>query len=85
MLSVVLVPVVKDKTGKISSLENYRQIALASVLAKVLEQIILDRLQQYMISTDNQFGFKNEHSTDFCIYALNEMVSMYRRKNTTMF
>ena len=45
MLSVVLVPVVKDKTGKISSLENYRQIALASVLAKVLEQIILDRLQ----------------------------------------
>ena len=57
MLSVVLVPVVKDKTGKISSLENYRPNALASVLSKVLKQIILDRLQQYIISTDNQFGF----------------------------
>ncbi len=85
MLAVVLVPVVKDKTGKISSLENYRPIALASVLSKVLEQILLDRLQQYIVTTDNQFGFKSKHSTDFCIYALKEMVSLYRSKNSTMF
>lgn len=35
MLSVLLVPVVKDKTGKISSIDNYRPIALASVISKV--------------------------------------------------
>lgn len=32
MLTVLLVPVVKDKTGKISRIENYRLIALSSML-----------------------------------------------------
>ena len=32
MLSVMLVPVIKDKAGKISSKDNYRPIALASVV-----------------------------------------------------
>ena len=38
MLSVVLVPVIKDKAGKIGSIDNYRPIALASILSKVLER-----------------------------------------------
>ena len=40
MLSVALVPVVKDKAGKLGSLDNYRPIVLASVLSKVLERIL---------------------------------------------
>ncbi len=42
MLSVTLLPVIKDKAGKVGSLDNYRPIALASVVSKVLERIILD-------------------------------------------
>ena len=37
MLSVVLVPVIKDKAGKISSKDIYRPIALASVIANLLK------------------------------------------------
>ena len=44
MLSVVLVPVIKDKAGKISSKDNYRPIALASVFSKTIEVIILGRI-----------------------------------------
>jgi len=58
MLAVILVPVIKDKAGKVGSMENYRPIALASVLSKVLERILLDRLSEYIDTTDNQFGFK---------------------------
>ncbi len=61
VLSVLLVPVVKDKTGKMSSIDNYRPIALASVLSKVFERILLDRLHEYIVTTDNQFGFKSKH------------------------
>ena len=32
MISVILVPVIKDKTGKIDSKDNYRPIELASVV-----------------------------------------------------
>ena len=85
MLSVLLVPVVKEKTGKISSIDNYRPIALASVLSKVLERVLLERMQEYIVSTDEQFGFKSKHSTDMCVYALKEAVSKYSKHNSTMF
>lgn len=38
MLTVILVPVIKDRVGKIGSLDNYRPITLASILSKVLEK-----------------------------------------------
>ena len=84
MLSVLLVPVIKDKTGKISSLDNYRPIALASIVSKVLEMILLDKIYEYIHSTDNQFGFKLKHGTDLCIYALKEMVDKYRGQNSSV-
>ena len=70
MLSVVLVPVIKDKAGKISSKDNYRPIALASVISKLVEVIMLDRIEMYMNINPNQFGFKRKHGTDQCIYVL---------------
>ncbi len=35
MLSIILLPAFKDKAGKVGSLDNYRPIALASVVSKV--------------------------------------------------
>ena len=58
MLSVILVPVIKDKAGKVGSIDNYRPIALASVLSKELERILLDYLSYFILTTDYQFGFK---------------------------
>ena len=78
MLSVVLVPVIKDKAGKISSKDNYHPIALASVFSKLLEIIILDRIEMYMDTNPNQFGFKKKHGTDQCIYVLKEVIDLYR-------
>ena len=84
MLAVTLVPVIKDKTGKVGSIDNYRPIALASVISKVLEKIILERLTPYFNTAHNQFGFKPKHSTDLCIYALKDVIDMYRRGNSSV-
>ena len=35
MISVILVPIIKDKTGKINSKDNYRVIALVSIMSKI--------------------------------------------------
>ena len=85
MLSVMLVPVIKDKAGKISSKDNYRPIALASVISKLVEVIMLDRIEMYMITNPNQFGFKRKHGTDQCIYVLKEIIDLYRKLNGTVF
>lgn len=85
MMSVLLVPVIKDKTGNISSIDNYRPIALASIISKLVEVIILDMLSDYVETTDNQFGFKTKLGTDLCIYALKEIINNYKRHNSTVF
>ena len=85
MISVILVPVIKDKSGKITSKDNYRPIALASVVSKVVERILLDRMSAYIVTSSNQFGFKKNHGTDQCIYVLKEVVDTYNKLNSTIF
>ena len=68
MLAVALVPIIKDKTGRIDRIDNYRPIALASVVSKVVERILLDRISHFLETCPNQFGFKRNFGTDTCIY-----------------
>ena len=56
--------------GKLQTNGNYRPIALASVISKVLEMALLVKLEKYLYSSDYQFGFKPIHSTDLRIYSL---------------
>lgn len=84
MISVLLVPVIKDKSGKVGCSDNYRPTALASVLSKVSESILFDRIVEIISSTDNQFGFKAKHGTDMAIYALKEIVNTDRDKNSSV-
>ena len=77
LLTVILVPVIKNKAGNINSKDNYRPIALASIISKVIENIILVRIQDQLESNPNQFGFKRRHGTDQCIYALKEVINLY--------
>ena len=85
MLSVVLVPVIMDKAGKISSKDNYRPIGLASVISKLVEVIMLDRIEMYINTNPNQFGFKRKNGTDQCVYVLKEIIDLYRRLNGSVF
>ena len=82
MLSVVIVPIIKDKSGKISAKENYRPIALASIMSKILELIILDCIEICLLTNSNQFGFKRNHGTDQCIFAFKEIIDMYTARNS---
>ena len=77
LLTVILVPIIKNKAGNISSKDNYRPIALASIISKVIEKIILSRIQHQLETNSNQFGFKRNHGTDQCIYALKEVLNLY--------
>ena len=85
MLAVVLVPIIKDKTGRIDRIDNYRQIALASVVSNVLERILLERISHFLETCPNQFGFKQNLGTDTCIYVLKEMVHKYKSLNGGLF
>ena len=82
---VVLCPIVKDKNGDISSKDNYRPVALATVSSKILERAILNRCKVSLATSDHQFGFKEGHSTDMAVYALKEVVDYYLRNRSSVF
>ncbi len=53
--------------------------------SKVLETILLNRLEKYLVTNDNQYRFKEKHDIDIVIYALKEVVLKYCIMNATMF
>ena len=87
MISVVRVPIVKDKRASVCSrpTSNYRPIALASIMSKLLETIILNRISDNLVTNPNQFRFKPKHNTEMCIFALKEAILKYRALNSNVY
>ena len=67
-MDLTISPIIKNKKGKISDPDNYRPIAKATVLSKVLETVLLEKMGPFLRTSDNQFGYKKGLSTDtvFC-------------------
>ena len=82
LMSTVLVPIIKNKSGNVNSSDNYRPIALGSVISKLVERIVLDRIEYLLITNKNQFGFKQNHGTDQCVYVLKEALNLYNSLNS---
>ena len=77
LMETIIVPIVKDNKGILTDKNNYRPIALTCVASKLLELLILDICSDTITTTDSQFGFKENHSTDMCIFTLKETVQYY--------
>ena len=60
-----IVPLIKSKTGDTIDKNNYRPIAIVTVLSKKNEFSILNIILR---TSGNQFGFKKKHSTNMAIY-----------------
>ena len=78
MQHVVIIPLLKCRTKDPSDVNNYRPIASATALSKVLEQVLLSRLNRYLWTADSPFGFRAAHGTDMAIFALKQTVDFYR-------
>lgn len=77
-------PVVKDVAGNISSRDDYWPIALASIVSKVVERILLGRTTDHLTTGLNQVGFKERHSTDI-LYVIKEVKDAYEALNGSIF
>ena len=80
-----ILPVPKGKNLNYSSSDNYRAIALSSIIGKIFDIYILNRYNNLLISTCLQFGFKAGHSTSMCTMILKEALDYYRSNNSTVY
>ena len=79
----VLTPIPKGNKNTSCS-QNYRAIALASSLSKILEHLILDQYASFFHTSYLQFGFKPGLSTTMCTGALKNVVSRYINRGSSV-
>ena len=54
-------------------------------MSKLFESVILLKCEMFLEICPNQFGFKKGHSTEMCIYVLNELIEFYKSRITSLF
>ena len=64
--------------------DNYRFIAFASSLSKVLELLILHTHSPFLRSSHLQFGFKSSSSTSLCTGTVKNIISRYINRGSSV-
>jgi len=80
----ILKTVTVNVYSKSVSVDDFRGISISSVISKVFEHCILDRYGGFLISSDNQFGFKKKSSCTHAIYTLRSVVDYYVNNGSTV-
>ena len=65
-LSSTVIPIPKKSNINLTQSENYRGIALSSCFCKIIDNIILIKHVDKLSTSDLQFGFKRNSSTQTC-------------------
>jgi len=68
LMEIVIKPMVKNKGGDLTDVNNYRAIALSNVETKIFEAIVLCKVLVDSEYDAPQFGFKTGHSTGLCLF-----------------
>ena len=85
LMHVVSIPLLKCKSKDPADVNNYRLIAIATALSKVLEQVLLSRLATYLWTADSQFDVKQAYGKEITIFALKQTVDFYRNQDTPVY
>ena len=85
MMETTIVPIIQNKFGNLADSNNYRLIAIVTIVSKLFESVILNKCEEFLYTCDSQFGFKSKHSTELCIYTLKEFIDYYKQRSTTVF
>ena len=72
-----IIPIPKNGRKSVNDSDNYRGIALSSVLGKVLDWVILHTCSDALKTTHYQFGFKPDHATTQCTFVVKETIQYY--------
>ena len=80
-----LISLVKDKLGDITSSNNYRSIALSSLILKVIDWVVLLLHKDGLNIDELQFGFQQDTSTNMCTWLAVETIEYFLRNGSDVF
>ena len=84
-MHTAVIPIPNNAILNLSNTCNYRAIALSSIFSKILDKIITSLQSEYLMSSELQFGFKEDSSTIMCSTLLVETVEYYVSNNSSVY
>ena len=78
-------PILKDNRKSASQSNNYRLIAISSLLLKLIDLLILELLGDKLVVSSLQFGFEKDSSTTLCTWTLSETIKYYTNRDTPIY
>ena len=85
LLLATLIPIPKVKLGDLTSSNNYRSIALGSLIYKIFDWIIILLFGKTLGLDDLQFGYQKNCSTTMCTWMVIESISYFTRNGSDVF
>ena len=80
-----LIPIVKDKLADVTNSNNYRSIAISSLIMKIFDWVIILAFSKHLKFDDLQFGYQANVSTSMCTWSAVETVSDFLRNGFDVF
>ena len=69
--------VIKGARAELSNSDMYRSIAISSLRSKMFDNVIIERQQDFLSTSNYQFGFKAKSSTVLRTTMVNETIQYY--------
>ena len=85
LLLAVLVPIVKDKLGDVSSSKNYRSIAISSLILKIFDWLVILLFGATFGLDDLQFSYQSGVSASMCTWLAVETIGYFTRNGGEVF
>ena len=81
----IVVPILKDKNGDQTSIDNYRPVTLSPTISKIFESVLLMNYGNYLYSDDRQFGFKKTMGCRNAIFAVRNVINYFNERGSNVF
>ena len=81
----MLCQIIKLQSTCYNDSNNYRGIALSSILSKLLDKAIIQSHIFHLGSSDLQFGYKEKSSTSQCTFVVEEIIHYYRSNESNVY
>ena len=84
LLNCAIVPLLKDKNGKLDDSSNYRGIGLSCLILKIYDWIMLILYDEELGSDPNQFGYQAKTSYSILSWTVIELVNAFSRSGSPL-
>ena len=85
LLLATMVPLIKNKLDDSETSDNYRSIALSSVILKVFDWIVLHLFGEKLGFDDLQFSYQQNYSTTMCTWLMVESTNYFLRNGLNVY